>query len=434
MKKAKVETNEMKSESTQLIPLQASAHSLSARLRSLKFGPPVSVVYNPLEYAQVTHNAYLSKFGSPGKEVVFMGMNPGPFGMCQTGVPFGQVDIVREWMGISGAIGQPTRIHPQRPIEGFQCKRQEVSGQRLWGWIREVWGTAEAFFQKNFVYNYCPLAFMESSGKNRTPADMRGPSKDFLLLMCDDALADCLRWFRPQFVVGIGKFAHERLRRVCARMVEEGEFAPHVMLILHPSPANPAANRDWAGTVTAQLRDQFKAYYESMAYLPLGTVVAEEKASALADDKETDVRQKQTQMQTQKQTTQKQTQNQTQKQATEERVLRLTPRRRKRCLETAGEEGASAAKKPRQDGTHVDEALGGHDDKPRGGNQIGQAKPRCSAVSKDAMPVGGETRRMEACAAHTEKDYRQVSAEHRASVVDLAAKVGVSLQNLQERK
>ena len=34
------------------------------------------------------------------KRVVFLGMNPGPFGMAQVGVPFGEVAAVRDWLRI----------------------------------------------------------------------------------------------------------------------------------------------------------------------------------------------------------------------------------------------------------------------------------------------------------------------------------------------
>ncbi len=70
-------------------------------LRPLKFGPPVSHVYNPLEYARETYRQYFAKYAFSPKEAVFIGMNPGPWGMAQTGIPFGEINAVRDWMKIN---------------------------------------------------------------------------------------------------------------------------------------------------------------------------------------------------------------------------------------------------------------------------------------------------------------------------------------------
>ena len=56
-------------------------------MNTLRFGSPVAYVYNPLEYARIPHDRYWAVYGKPPKEVVFVGMNPGPWGMVQTGVP-----------------------------------------------------------------------------------------------------------------------------------------------------------------------------------------------------------------------------------------------------------------------------------------------------------------------------------------------------------
>ncbi|HKJ89152.1 MAG TPA: single-stranded DNA-binding protein, partial [Gammaproteobacteria bacterium] len=126
-------------------------------------------VYNPLDYARNPHRRYLERYGRGRREVLLVGMNPGPYGMVQTGVPFGDVGMVRDWMGIEGEVGHPRREHPKRPVEGFGCTRGEASGRRLWGWARDRFGAAEAFFERFYVANYCPLAFFEESGANRTP-------------------------------------------------------------------------------------------------------------------------------------------------------------------------------------------------------------------------------------------------------------------------
>lgn len=225
----------------------AIAGDLARELASLRFGPPVTHVYDPLEYAREPYERYVARFGGAPKEVVFLGMNPGPFGMTQTGVPFGEVSIVRDWLGIDGRIRRPAREHPRRPIEGFACKRSEVSGARLWGLFRDAFGTPERFFERHIVLNYCPLVFLEESGRNLTPDRLPAAEREPLLAACDDALRRAILLLRPRLVVGVGGFAERRAR--------EALPGQQVGCILHPSPASPAANRDWAGTVRRQLAE-----------------------------------------------------------------------------------------------------------------------------------------------------------------------------------
>lgn len=224
------------------------ARELVAQVDALSFAPPVTHVYDPLVYAWRPYEAYVRRYGRVPKEVVLVGMNPGPFGMAQTGVPFGDVGMVRGWLGIEEEVGRPGREHPRRPIEGFACSRGEVSGSRLWGWARDRFGTPERFFRRFFVANYCPLVFLEASGRNRTPDKLPAGERAPLQAACDRALRRTVEALGPRVVVGVGRFAAAR-----------AEAALHgagiaVGQILHPSPASPAANRGWAAQAEEQLR------------------------------------------------------------------------------------------------------------------------------------------------------------------------------------
>jgi single-strand selective monofunctional uracil DNA glycosylase len=231
-----------------MTPLVAISRELSGQVDALRF-PSVPFVYNPLVYARAPHEAYLERWGSKTpREVVMVGMNPGPFGMAQTGVPFGDVVMVRDFVGVTGQVGRPAREHPRRPVRGFDCTRSEVSGTRFWGWARDRFGSAERFFEKVFVANWCPLVFMEDSGRNRPPDKLPTAERAELFRACDDALSRVVEVLRPRLVVGIGRFAEQRARTAL------GSEVVGIRGILHPSPASPAANRDWAGLVDAQLR------------------------------------------------------------------------------------------------------------------------------------------------------------------------------------
>ena len=232
--------------------LIASAQRLTRDLADLKFASPVACVYQPLEYAWKPHKCYIERFAGGKKRVVFLGMNPGPYGMVQTGVPFGEVAAVRDWMGISEAVGKPAHEHPKRPVEGFACQRSEVSGRRLWGLFAERFGTAEAFFEEHFVLNYCPLVWMSSTGANITPDKLPAAEMAPVEAACLKHLGEVITALRPEFLIGVGGFAEERLRRAAETTGNKATIGR----ILHPSPASPAANRGWAEAATRQLIDQ----------------------------------------------------------------------------------------------------------------------------------------------------------------------------------
>lgn len=223
------------------------SRALGRKVDVLTFAAPVTHVYNPLRYAAALHEAYLRRYGCGPRPVVLLGMNPGPFGMAQTGIPFGDVTVVRQWLGLEAPVGRPEREHPRRPVLGLECPRGEVSGARLWGWARDRFVTPERFFQQFFVINYCPLAFLEESGRNRTPDKLPSAERAALFAACDEALRRMVAVLRPRHVVGVGAFATGRAQEALAGL------PLMIGTVLHPSPASPLANRGWAERVEQQL-------------------------------------------------------------------------------------------------------------------------------------------------------------------------------------
>ena len=224
------------------------SRALCTRVAALRFGAPVRFTYNPLDYAFESHEMYLRRWGCCRARALLVGMNPGPFGMVQTGVPFGDVTMVRDWLGIEARVRKPATEHPKRPVRGFACARSEVSGTRLWGWARATFEQPERFFQHFFVWNYCPLAFLEESGRNRTPDKLTASERRELFDACDEALCAAFDTLRPQWVIGIGRFASDRIRSALLKR----DY--HFGTISHPSPANPKANRGWAALVDSELK------------------------------------------------------------------------------------------------------------------------------------------------------------------------------------
>jgi len=229
--------------------LAAATRRLRTAVDALSFSPPVTHVYNPIDYARRPYAAYLRNFAAAPKRVILLGMNPGPYGMAQTGVPFGEVELVRSWLGIEAPVGRPAREHPKRPIQGFACTRSEVSGRRLWGAIADAFGEPDRFFDEHFVANYCPLVFMEASGRNRTPDKLPAREREALFDACDAHLRSLALILEPEWVVGVGAFAKARAENALR------DTPAKIASILHPSPANPRANANWAGVATRQLRE-----------------------------------------------------------------------------------------------------------------------------------------------------------------------------------
>lgn len=236
------------------------ARRLRDELAPLRFGAPVTHVYQPLDYAWEGHAAWLDRWATGRREVVLLGMNPGPWGMAQTGVPFGEPASVRPVLGIDVGVGRPVVEHAKRRVVGFASARRDVSGQRVWGWVRDVFGGAEAFFERFVIVNYCPLSFMEASGRNRTPDKLPASERAPLYAACDAALQAVIAHHQPRWVVGIGGFAEGRARAAWGEgqgqeWDGEGWDGSTVQFgrILHPSPANPAANRGWMRQATAEL-------------------------------------------------------------------------------------------------------------------------------------------------------------------------------------
>jgi single-strand selective monofunctional uracil DNA glycosylase len=232
------------------MPKPSSPIGIAQRLRKdvsgLRFGPPVYHVYNPLTYAWAPHRKYLARFGKGTHPVLIVGMNPGYFGMVQTGVPFGDVTMVRDWLAIHERVRRPQAEHPKRPIAGFACRRREISGQRLWGWAGERFRTPERFFETFFVLNYCPLCFLGKSGAIRTPDKLPAHERALLFAACDRALLAAADALGAHYAIGLGRFAERRVAKVLGERMTCGG-APH------PSPANAQAGRRWAAEMDRAL-------------------------------------------------------------------------------------------------------------------------------------------------------------------------------------
>ncbi|XP_077267717.1 single-strand-selective monofunctional uracil-DNA glycosylase isoform X3 [Temnothorax americanus] len=231
---------------------------LCIKLRQVSFPASIEYIYTPLEYAVETHATYVRKYCTGTKKILFVGMNPGPWGMSQTGVPFGEISMVRDWLEISGPVGKPSKEHPARKVIGFQCTRSEISGLRLWGLFRDLCETPENFFRAAYVHNYCPVAFMDGKARNVTPAEIKGEGQRILHELCDKSLIDIIQLLKAEIVVGIGNYAEKRARIA----VQTGGLSVQVTVLRHPSP-RAVGNQNWNEMAMRRLNElKLLKYFE----------------------------------------------------------------------------------------------------------------------------------------------------------------------------
>ena len=204
-------------------------------------------IYNPLLYASKMAYAYIEEYAVSPTKYLFLGMNPGPFGMAQTGIPFGEVNAVKSYLKLNEPIESPKKEHPNRKVEGLNIKRSEVSGQRFWALMQKHFKEAKEMRGEVYVANYCPLLFLSpvKTARNITPDKLSKETREVLYEVCDQYLLDTIDLLNCEKLIGIGKFAQKKLKN---------DKIPYYS-ILHPSPASPLANRGWQEQAEKQLKE-----------------------------------------------------------------------------------------------------------------------------------------------------------------------------------
>ncbi len=207
-------------------------------------------IYNPLDYAWENHKFYLENYVKDSASVLFLGMNPGPFGMMQNGIPFGEVETVKTYLKCTQKIGRPEKEHPARPVLGLSCPKSEVSGKRFWGLIKSSYPVATDFAEKYCVFNYCPLGFLlpTPTSRNATPDHLPAEERKLLEALCDRYLECVIDLIKPDYLIGVGKYAE---KRILSNPAAKGKV---VSSIIHPSPGNPQANNHWQENTEEKLR------------------------------------------------------------------------------------------------------------------------------------------------------------------------------------
>jgi len=205
------------------------------RKANLKKYPDI-VVINPLEYLWLQYGYYTSCYHNQYPRAMIIGMNPGPKGMSQTGIPFGSPNIIPSILPnkslfneIRDNEGSPVSS-PHRRITGPSNTTVEVSGNRLWSALIKRYGDFKSITSEIFVDNICPLLFLcgKNGSKNLTPDKLTpSPAKIILIRLCTERLQkiyQCLG--EPSNIVALGRWSHKFLEKMFPKV--------RVTYILHP--------------------------------------------------------------------------------------------------------------------------------------------------------------------------------------------------------
>lgn len=218
------------------------ATALNEKLRKLSFNSPVQYVYNPVEYAYDMHAAFIKRYCQSEKKILLLGMNPGPWGMVQTGIPFGEINMVKEWYQIEAKINKPAIECPQREVMGLDCHRSEISGKRLYEYFKKVSHTPDNFFKNTYLYNYCPLALLQRGGNNFTPSSLKGAIKKELEEYCNDSLLQVLELLKTEIIIALGVYTKKQ-----ADLILKVNCIDHIQVICMPHPSPRAkGNENWS--------------------------------------------------------------------------------------------------------------------------------------------------------------------------------------------
>jgi len=137
-------------------------------------------VWNPGLYGEPWHSRFRRCYPPAARPLVLFGLNPGPYGMAQTGIPF--TDIRRLVSALPALVAELRNAGKRLEVPGlapvslppYLSRTFEASSVRVYRFLERSWGDAERGWREVVAANPCPLLFIDTeTGKNRTPADLR---------------------------------------------------------------------------------------------------------------------------------------------------------------------------------------------------------------------------------------------------------------------
>jgi len=219
---------------------------LSARLEPVRAALPAAglkavAAIDPTSYAFGNYTRFMQLAASGPRLALFVGMNPGPHGMAQTGIPFGDVDTARVLLGGADTIdplpGLRAASGAAWDCKGLAYHRGEQSGMRLWSALSQLCGSPQAALERCCIVNYCPLYMVGPELENITPSDLprRHDITRALEAACDEHLRQLVLGLEVKTVLSFGSYAHASARRALSGFPVDFYTTPH------PSPRRGSA-------------------------------------------------------------------------------------------------------------------------------------------------------------------------------------------------
>ncbi len=224
-------------------------------------------IWNPGLYGETWH-ARFRRLYRPGQHpLVVFGLNPGPYGMAQTGIPFTDIrrlvsalpDLAAELRGRGERVEPPGLAPPG--LRPYLSRSFESSAVRVYRFLKKGWGGAERGWTEVVVANPCTLLFIDpAEGKNRTPADLaraarlRGSGRDQVRELVESfgririrCAVESIEALSPRGAILLGKDVQAALGPALRRILGEARVIPWE----HPARAVPES---WASGLLSALR------------------------------------------------------------------------------------------------------------------------------------------------------------------------------------
>jgi len=206
-------------------------------------------VWNPALYALDIYQEYLTKFPPEPGAILALGLNPGPYGMAQTGIPF------TDCRTASGALGMEMTIPGKAPDDLISRLKKangkwrgtyERSSLGMYRFLILAWGDIKTAYRNWFVGNPCPLLFLDPERWNVTPADPRLRRMKEVGELRQRAVIGFSEILNPRGIVCFGKDVAKAVGEVAIRQVGPDR----VVFYEHPARAVP---EKWAAGLLQEL-------------------------------------------------------------------------------------------------------------------------------------------------------------------------------------
>ena len=202
-------------------------------------------VWNPQLYGLPLYRRFATEHLPTSRgAIVALGLNPGKYGMSQTGIPF--TDVTRA--ARVGIAIEPPGLAPASLRPFLKSYRVERSSASVYNLLDALWGGPAEGWRRLWAVAPCGLLFLEPDGTNVTPADARLARRDDVRELRLRVIRESVEAARPRGVLLLG----QDVARVAADALGDVE----TLVVDHPVARGPGRRGPawWAGVVAQAVR------------------------------------------------------------------------------------------------------------------------------------------------------------------------------------